>query len=413
VCREFRNCANKADISRQARRAFVAESDVVLNREAIVSGMGLCARLTGAHWQRDVEIRPVLGGQPGPDPGSVRPRRREIAGRGGHPGPARPRRPAVLVRAGRGLRQRADTQLDGARHLAGPDRRRQRDLRALAPGRLPVTVSTAGDSVTITTAGPASHAANTAPRRHPHRAPGTPAGELPPAPAVRTGPAPAQGMAGGAGSEEFYRLLAGLAGAARRLRDCRAGDCPQGGVYFLLRRLRGPQRRQQPRGAGRHARADCCQQGHLVGPAPAAPRAPGRPRSRQWQPPGLGIPAARRGGAHPPRRAATGTARILARPPRPAPRLGPPGNRSRVGRQPPHRSHAGAVAERPGPRHPRRRRAEQHRPHLRAWPTARTSPAPAGSGTTPSPARSASQDCGTSSTSPDPADPASWPPSTS
>jgi hypothetical protein len=33
-------------------------------------------------------------------------------------------------------------------------------------------------------------------------------------------------MAGRAGSEEFYRLLAGLAGGAQRLRDCRAGDFP-------------------------------------------------------------------------------------------------------------------------------------------------------------------------------------------
>jgi hypothetical protein len=40
--------------------------------------------------------------------------------------------------------------------------------------------------------------------------------------------------AGRAGSEEFYRLLAGLAGGARRLQDCRPGDCPGGGVYFFF-----------------------------------------------------------------------------------------------------------------------------------------------------------------------------------
>lgn len=97
-----------------------------------------------------------------------------------------------------------------------------------------LTVSTAGDTVTITTAGPASQAASTTPHRQPHRAPVTAAGELPPAPAVRTGPAPAQVMAGRARPEEFYWLLAGLAGGARRLRDCRAGDCPQGGVYFFF-----------------------------------------------------------------------------------------------------------------------------------------------------------------------------------
>jgi hypothetical protein len=62
-----------------------------------------------------------------------------------------------------------------------------------------LTVSTAGDTVTITTAGPASQAASMTPHRQPHRAPVTPAGELPPAPAVRTGPAPAQVMAGRAG----------------------------------------------------------------------------------------------------------------------------------------------------------------------------------------------------------------------
>jgi hypothetical protein len=117
--------------------AFVTESDVVLNRRAIASGMGCGARLTRAHWRGDVEIRPVLGGLPRPDPGSARPRRRGIAGRGCYPGPARPRRPAVLVRAGRGPRQRADTQLDGARHLTGQGRGRRRDLRALAPGHLP------------------------------------------------------------------------------------------------------------------------------------------------------------------------------------------------------------------------------------------------------------------------------------
>lgn len=98
-----------------------------------------------------------------------------------------------------------------------------------------LTVSTAGDAVTITTAGPASRAAGTARHRQPHRAPATThAGGLPQAPAVPAGPVPAQDMAGQAEPEEFYRLLAGLAGGARRLRDCRAGECPRGGVYFFF-----------------------------------------------------------------------------------------------------------------------------------------------------------------------------------
>ena len=44
-------------------------------------------------------------------------------------------------------------------------------------------------------------------------------------------------MAGRAGPGEFYRLvaeLARLAGGAQRLQDCRAGDCPAGGVYFFF-----------------------------------------------------------------------------------------------------------------------------------------------------------------------------------
>jgi len=44
-------------------------------------------------------------------------------------------------------------------------------------------------------------------------------------------------MAGHAGPGEFYRSLAelaGLPGGARQLRDCRAGDCPSGGVYFFF-----------------------------------------------------------------------------------------------------------------------------------------------------------------------------------
>ena len=248
------------------------------------------------------------------------------------------------------------------------------------------------------------------PRRQPHRAPVTP-GELPPAPAVHTGPA--QVRAGRAGSEGVLPA----AGRAGRRRTAAAGlpgrRLPPGGVYISFEdaevRSDGSSRVVRVRTHALTAASSATlrdrlrqHRGH-----------PGRPRSRQRQPPGPGIPAARRGGAHPPRRAATGTARILARPPRPAPGPGPPGNRSRNGRQPPHRSHAGAVAGRPGPRHPRRRRAEQHLDSPPAWPTARTSPAPAGSGTTPSPARSASPDCGTPSTSPDPADPASWPPSTS
>jgi hypothetical protein len=44
-------------------------------------------------------------------------------------------------------------------------------------------------------------------------------------------------MTGRTGPDDFYRLLAELArlaGGARRLRDCRAGDCPSGGVYFFF-----------------------------------------------------------------------------------------------------------------------------------------------------------------------------------
>jgi hypothetical protein len=95
-----------------------------------------------------------------------------------------------------------------------------------------LTVSTAGDTVTITNVGPASQAARTTPHRQPHRAPIIPAGDLPPARDIR--PGPAQDTAGRAGPEEFYQLLAGLASSARRLRDCRAGDCPPAGVYFFF-----------------------------------------------------------------------------------------------------------------------------------------------------------------------------------
>ena len=77
-----------------------------------------------------------------------------------------------------------------------------------------LTVSTAGDTVTIITARPADQATSATPYRQPHRAPVAPGG-LPPAAAVRTGPAQAQVMVGRAGPKEFYRLLAGLAGGAR------------------------------------------------------------------------------------------------------------------------------------------------------------------------------------------------------
>ena len=36
------------------------------------------------------------------------------------------------------------------------------------------------------------------------------------------------------GPDEFYQMLAGLAGGARRLRNCRAGECPRAGVYFFF-----------------------------------------------------------------------------------------------------------------------------------------------------------------------------------
>ena len=217
-------------------------------------------------------------------------------------------------------------------------------------------------------------------------------------------------------SVQFYRLLAELAGRAggpRLLRDCRAGDCPRAGVYFFFEdhEVRGDDSSRVVR-VGTHALTATASV-HLVGPAPAAPRAPGRPRPRQRQPPGLGLPASRRCRAHPARRAATRAARILARPPRPPPRLGRRRNRSRDSGQPAHRRHACALPCCPGPRHPRVRRAEQHRAHLPSWPLGRTRPAPAGSATMPSPARSASRDCGTSSTSRIPATPASCPPSNS
>jgi hypothetical protein len=63
-----------------------------------------------------------------------------------------------------------------------------------------LTVSTAGDTVTITTAGPPSQAASTTLDRQPHRAPVTPAGELPPAPAARTRPGPGPGHGGPGGT---------------------------------------------------------------------------------------------------------------------------------------------------------------------------------------------------------------------
>jgi hypothetical protein len=90
-----------------------------------------------------------------------------------------------------------------------------------------LTVSTAGDTVTITAVGPASQAAGTARLRRPHRGPAT-------AGAGGLRPAPARDMAAQAEPEEFYRLLAGPAGGARRLRECQVGDCPRGGVYFFF-----------------------------------------------------------------------------------------------------------------------------------------------------------------------------------
>ena len=98
-----------------------------------------------------------------------------------------------------------------------------------------LAISAAGDALTITAAShQASLAGTTGRHRQARRAPATPA----PAPAARAVPAPAgpaRVMAGQAGPGEFYRMLAelaGLLGGARPLRDCRAGDCPGGGVYF-------------------------------------------------------------------------------------------------------------------------------------------------------------------------------------
>ena len=208
--------------------------------------------------------------------------------------------PAVLVRAGRGPRQRADAQLDGARHLTGQDRRRQRDLRASGP-RTPSGSPSAPPGTPSPSPPPARPARPGKRPRHrqPHRAPVTPAGELRASTRPsRPRPGPARVMAGRAGPGEFYRLLAGL-GGARRLRDCRAGDCPPGGVYFFFEdgEVRSDSSSRVVR-VGTHALTAASKR-HLVGPAPAAPRAPGRPRSRQRQPPGLGIPAACRGRAHP------------------------------------------------------------------------------------------------------------------
>ncbi len=66
------------------------------------------------------------------------------------------------------------------------------------------------------------------------------------------------------------------------------------------------------------------------------------------------------------------------------------GNRGRDGGQPSYRGDAGALAQRPGPRH--RGYIERNSIALTSsWPPARTRPAPAGLGTRPSPARSASR----------------------
>lgn len=95
-------------------------------------------------------------------------------------------------------------------------------------------INVTGDALTITAAGhQASRAGETAwPRQARHVL----AGESAPAPAARPVPAaagPARVMSGQVGPGEFYRLLAGL-GSARRMRDCWAGDCPSGGVYFFF-----------------------------------------------------------------------------------------------------------------------------------------------------------------------------------
>ena len=63
-----------------------------------------------------------------------------------------------------------------------------------------LTVSTAADTVTITTAGPASQAVSTTRHRQPYRAPVAPAGELPQTPTVRTGTAPGPGHGGPGGT---------------------------------------------------------------------------------------------------------------------------------------------------------------------------------------------------------------------
>ncbi len=97
-----------------------------------------------------------------------------------------------------------------------------------------LAISAAGDALTITTTShQASLAGTTGRQRQARRAPATPA----PAPAARAVPAPAGPARVMAGPGEFHRMLAelaGLLGGARQLRDCRAGDCPSGGVYFFF-----------------------------------------------------------------------------------------------------------------------------------------------------------------------------------
>ena len=125
--------------------------------------------------------------------------------------------------------------------------------------------------------------------------------------------------------------------------------------------------------------------------ASAAPRPPSRPQPRQRQPPGprsSGATSVPRSsnvtGSHP-------GCCILARPPRPPPRLGRRRNQNRDSGQPAHRRHACAVPCRPGPQHTRVRRAEQHRAHLRPVRWAGPAQPRLGSATMPSPTRSASR----------------------
>jgi hypothetical protein len=100
-------------------------------------------------------------------------------------------------------------------------------------------ISAAGDTLTITAVHPDSRPGEAVLRRPEHRpaAASAPGSESAPGTRAAAPPGGARVGTGRAGTGEFYRLLAevaGLAGGVRRLRDCRAADCPRAGVYFFF-----------------------------------------------------------------------------------------------------------------------------------------------------------------------------------